>query len=97
MGHSLFTVPCSPPVFGGSSLRAIRENPEDEHCNDTSGPTASVSGEPGLDVEDARYLASLDPRAVGAAPWKFEIAPPAEGDGAFDDHVVLLKENGGIR
>ncbi|MEP3331821.1 cyclase family protein [Sedimentitalea sp.] len=59
-----------------------------------SDPTAWVSGEPGLNVEGARYLASLDPMAVGADTWGVEPIPPAEGDGAFYGHVVLLKENG---
>ena len=59
-----------------------------------SDPTAWVSGEPGLNVEGARYLASLDPMAVGADTWGVEPVPPAPGDGAFYGHVVLLKENG---
>jgi kynurenine formamidase len=57
-------------------------------------PTAWVSGEPGLNVEGARYLASLNVMAVGADTWGLEPIPPAEGDGAFYGHVVLLKENG---
>ncbi len=59
-----------------------------------SDPTAWVSGEPGLNVEGARYLASLDVMAVGADTWGVEPIPPAPGDGAFYGHVVLLKENG---
>jgi kynurenine formamidase len=59
-----------------------------------SDPTAWVSGEPGGNVEGARYLASLDVMAVGADTWGIEPVPPAEGDGAFYGHVVLLKENG---
>ena len=59
-----------------------------------SDPTAWVSGEPGLSVEGARYLASLNVMAVGADTWGVEPIPPAPGDGAFYGHVVLLKENG---
>lgn len=59
-----------------------------------SDPTAWVSGEPGLNVEGARYLASLDPMAVGADTWGVEPVPPAPGDGAFYGHVILLKDNG---
>lgn len=59
-----------------------------------SDPTAWVSGEPGLNVEGSRYLASLDPIAVGADTWGFEPVPPAPGDGAFYGHVVLLQQNG---
>ncbi len=59
-----------------------------------SDPAAWGAGEPGLNVEGARYLASLEPMAVGADTWGVEPIPPAEGDGAFYGHVVLLKENG---
>ena len=55
-----------------------------------SDPQAWVSGEPGLNVEGARYLASLDVMAVGADTWGVEPIPPADGDGAFYGHVVLL-------
>ncbi len=59
-----------------------------------SDPTAWVSGEPGINVNGARYLASLDVMAVGADTWGIEPIPPAPGDGAFYGHVVLLQENG---
>lgn len=59
-----------------------------------SDPTAWVSGEPGINVDGARYMASLNPIAVGADTWGIEPIPPAPGDGAFYGHVVLLKENG---
>lgn len=59
-----------------------------------SDPKAWVSGEPGLNVSGARYLASLDVMAVGADTWGVEPIPPAPGDGAFYGHVVLLQENG---
>lgn len=59
-----------------------------------SDPNAWVSGEPGLNVNGARYMASLDVMAVGADTWGVEPIPPAPGDGAFYGHVVLLQENG---
>jgi kynurenine formamidase len=59
-----------------------------------SDPNVWVSGEPGLNNEGARYLASLDPMAVGADTWGVEPIPPAEGEGAFYGHVILLKEHG---
>mgnify|MGYP001949906501 CR=1 FL=1 len=59
-----------------------------------SDPTAWVSGEPGINVEGARYVASLNPVAVGADTWGLEPIPPKEGDGGFYGHVVFLKENG---
>lgn len=59
-----------------------------------SDPTAWVSGEPGLNNEGARYVASLDPMAVGADTWGIEPIPAPEGDGVFYGHVVLLKDNG---
>jgi kynurenine formamidase len=57
-------------------------------------PKAWVSGEPGINVEGSRYIASLNPMAVGADTWGVEPVPPKKGDGAFYGHVVLLKENG---
>ena len=59
-----------------------------------SDPKAWVSGEPGLNVTGSRYLASKNVMAVGADTWGVEPVPPAEGDGAFYGHVVLLQENG---
>lgn len=59
-----------------------------------SDPTAWVSGEPGLNNEGARYIASLDPMAVGADTWGVEPIPAPEGDGVFYGHVILLQQNG---
>lgn len=59
-----------------------------------SDPKVWVSGEPGINVEGSRYLASLNVMAVGADTWGIEPVPPAEGDGAFYGHVVLLQEHG---
>lgn len=59
-----------------------------------SDPKAWVSGEPGLSNDGARYLASLNPMAVGADTWGVEAVPPKEGDGVFYGHVILLKDSG---
>lgn len=57
-------------------------------------PKAWVSGEPGLNVDGSKYLASLDVMAIGADTWGVEPVPPAPGDGAFYGHVVTLKDHG---
>ncbi|GAA6194177.1 cyclase family protein [Phaeobacter gallaeciensis] len=57
-------------------------------------PKAWVSGEPGINNEGSRYIASLNPMAVGADTWGVEPVPAAEGDGVFYGHVIFLKENG---
>lgn len=59
-----------------------------------SDPATFGSTEPGITVDAAEYLASLNVMAVGADTWGLEAIPPAEGDGAFYGHVVLLKDNG---
>ena len=59
-----------------------------------SDPQAWVSGEPGLNVDGMRYLASLDVMAIGADTWGVEPVPPAPGDGAFYGHVIALKDHG---
>lgn len=59
-----------------------------------SDPQAWVSGEPGLSNDGARYLASLNPLAVGADTWGVEAVPAKKGDGVFYGHVILLKDNG---
>lgn len=59
-----------------------------------SDPTAWVSGEPGLNNEGARYIASLEPMAVGADTWGVEPIPAPEGDGVFYGHVILLQQHG---
>ena len=50
--------------------------------------------EPGLSNAAARYIASLNPMAVGADTWGLEAVPAAKGDKLFYGHVVLLKQNG---
>ncbi len=52
------------------------------------------AGEPGLGVEGARYLASLDVAMIGADNWGLEVLPPAKGAGTFEVHQILLPMNG---
>lgn len=59
-----------------------------------SNPELWGSTIPGITNEAAVFLASLQPVAVGADTWGLAAVPPAEGDRAFYDHVVLLKDNG---
>jgi kynurenine formamidase len=59
-----------------------------------SEPGVWAKTEPGLTTEGARYLASLNPMAVGADTWGVDALPPVAGDKAFYGHVVFLKENG---
>ncbi|MCP4327225.1 MAG: cyclase family protein [Alphaproteobacteria bacterium] len=60
-----------------------------------SDPTAWVSGEPGINVGAAEYLASLNVMAVGADTWGVEVFPLPEGQSkVFYGHVVLLRDNG---
>jgi kynurenine formamidase len=59
-----------------------------------SDPTAWASGEPGLTNEAARYLASLQPMAVGADTWGVDAVPPVEGDRVFYGHIEFLRNNG---
>ena len=59
-----------------------------------SDPTAWASGEPGLTNEAARYLASLQPMAVGSDTWGVDAVPPVEGDRVFYGHIEFLRNNG---
>lgn len=59
-----------------------------------SDPSAWGATNPGISNEAARYLASLNPMAVGADTWGLDAVPPASGDRVFYGHVTLLKENG---
>lgn len=52
------------------------------------------SGEPGLGVGGARYLASLGVAAVGADSWGLEVLPFEKDTGVFGVHQTLLPENG---
>lgn len=59
-----------------------------------SDPATFGSTEPGITVDAAEWLAEQNVMAVGADTWGLEAVPPAEGDGAFYGHVVLLRDNG---
>jgi kynurenine formamidase len=60
-----------------------------------SDATAWVSGEPGITIDAAEYLASKNVMAVGADTWGLEVVPPLASDPrAFYGHVVLLRDNG---
>jgi len=59
-----------------------------------SDPAQWVSTIPGIDNDAARYLASMQPLAVGADTWGLGAVPPKPGDKVFYDHAILLKENG---
>ncbi len=52
------------------------------------------SVEPGLGVEGARYLASLNVAAVGADTWGLEVIPFEVASNVFHVHQILLTENG---
>lgn len=52
------------------------------------------SVEPGLGVEGARYLASLNVAAVGADTWGLEVIPFEVPSNVFHVHQILLTENG---
>jgi kynurenine formamidase len=52
------------------------------------------SVEPGLGVEGAKYLASLEVAMVGADTWGLEVIPFEKDKGVFEVHQVLLPLNG---
>lgn len=52
------------------------------------------SVEPGLGVEGARYLTSLNVAAVGADTWGLEVIPFEVPTNVFHVHQILLTENG---
>ncbi len=53
-----------------------------------------MSGEPGLGVNGAQYLASLDVVAVGADSWGLEAVPGEDPELVFPVHPELLAKNG---
>lgn len=57
-------------------------------------PTAFMSGEPGLGLDGARYLAELGVIAVGSDGWAVEALPFEDPTLAFPVHVELLAKNG---
>jgi kynurenine formamidase len=59
-----------------------------------SDPTAWVSGEPGVNNEGMKWLASQNLMAIGADTWGVEPVPAPPGDGVFYGHVLTLQEKG---
>lgn len=53
-----------------------------------------MAGEPGLGVDGAQYLASLDVVAVGSDSWALEVLPSENPQQAFPVHPELLAKNG---
>jgi kynurenine formamidase len=52
------------------------------------------SGEPGLGLEGARYLAERGVAMIGADTWGLEVLPFEKNAGVFEVHQVLLPMNG---
>ena len=52
------------------------------------------SVEPGLGIEGAHYLASLNVSAVGADTWGLEVLPFEQQNKIFHVHQILLAQNG---
>ena len=52
------------------------------------------TGEPGLGVDGAKYLASLGVAMVGADTWGLEVLPFEQNAGIFEVHQILLPLNG---
>ena len=52
------------------------------------------SSEPGLGVDGARYLASLDVAMVGADTWGLEVVPFEDPKKIFHVHQILIPQNG---
>jgi kynurenine formamidase len=52
------------------------------------------SVEPGLGVEGAKYLASLEVAMIGADTWGLEVIPFEKDAGIFEVHQILLPLNG---
>ncbi len=59
-----------------------------------SDPAAWAAAEPGLTNEAARYLASLQPMAVGADTWGVDAVPAVDGDKTFYGHIEFLRNRG---
>ncbi len=53
-----------------------------------------LSGEPGLGVDGARFLAAKNIVAVGADTWGVEVLPFEAGTGVFQVHQEILTRNG---
>jgi kynurenine formamidase len=52
------------------------------------------AGEPGVGVEGAKYLASLEVAMVGADTWAVEAIPFEKNAGVFEVHQIFLPLNG---
>lgn len=59
-----------------------------------SDPKRFMSGQPGLGLGGARYLAGLGVVAVGADTWALEVLPSEDPKMIFPVHPELLAENG---
>jgi len=59
-----------------------------------TAPEEFMAGEPGLGVDGAKYLASLDVMAVGADSWAVEVLPGEVDGELFPVHPELLAKNG---
>lgn len=59
-----------------------------------SDPARFMSGEPGLGLDGARYLAELGVVAVGSDTWGVEVLPSENPNHAFPVHPELLAKNG---
>lgn len=59
-----------------------------------SDPVRFMSGEPGLGLDGARYLAELGVVAVGSDTWGVEVLPSENPNHAFPVHPELLAKNG---
>jgi kynurenine formamidase len=57
-------------------------------------PEAFLTGEPGLDIGGAEYLASLGVVAVGADSWALDAIPNPDPEQVFPSHGVLLAKHG---
>ena len=57
-------------------------------------PARFMSGQPGLGLGGAKYLASLGVVAVGADSWALEAIPAEDPNQAFPVHPELLAKNG---
>ena len=59
-----------------------------------SDPQRFMSGQPGLGLDGARYLAELEVVAVGADTWALEVLPSEDPTMLFPVHPELLARNG---
>jgi len=59
-----------------------------------TAPQEFMAGEPGLGVDGAKYLASLNVMAVGADNWAVEVLPGEIEGELFPVHPELLAKNG---